>query len=146
MLGFTTNTSYTYNANQTSGSLTFKVVATYKSYNGLASAPATLNVKLQDDKTTINYSINYYCCQDETCDNTALIDTKKESGKSTTDSLTLSIDQIPLITPSANSNCTNEINKNKTGSTFTITNNGNPIDIYLKYKPKENIPSTPTTP
>ena len=146
LLGFTTNTSYTYNANQTSGSLTFKVVATYKSYNGLASAPATLNVKLQDDKTTINYSINYYCCQDETCDNTALIDTKKESGKSTTDSLTLSIDQIPLITPSANSNCTNEINKNKTGSTFTITNNGNPIDIYLKYKPKENIPSTPTTP
>lgn len=147
LLGFTTNTSYTYNAGETSGSLTFKVVATYKSYDGLASSPATLKVQLEEQsKKTVNYSINYYCCQDENCDNTTLLETKKESGESAEESLTISIDQLPTITPTAGSSCTSEINRSKTGSTFTVTSGGNPINIYLKYKSPATQDPAPSTP
>lgn len=141
LLGFTTATSYTYNT-QSSGNLTFKVIATYKSYSGLASDAATTSVKIENKpiQNTINYKIEYYCGD-------VLISgaTKNQSTTSTSTSININASQIPDINPKTydpQSLCSNSRDTTKTKSIFSITNNGI-IEIYYL---EDQQPPTPSTP
>ncbi len=141
LLGFTTATSYTYNT-QSSGNLTFKVIATYKNYSGLASDAATTSVKIENKpiQNTINYKIEYYCGD-------VLISgaTKNQSTTSTSTSININASQIPDINPKTydpQSLCSNSRDTTKTKSIFSITNNGI-IEIYYL---EDQQPPTPSTP
>ena len=56
-------TSYTYDASNKSGTLTFKVVATYESYNALASEAGSVSVKIEEETSNkeISYKVSYVC-------------------------------------------------------------------------------------
>lgn len=141
LLGFTTSTSYTYNT-QSNGNLTFKVIATYKSYSGLASEAATTSVKIENKPTTntINYKIEYYC--GDTLISGA---TKNQSTTSTSTSISINASQIPDINPKtydSQSLCSTSRDTTKTNSTFSITNNGT-IEIYYLEDQQQTTPSTP---
>ena len=57
LLGFTESTSFTKQLSNPYG--TYKVVATYQSYSGVNSGPAT--IKAEEKKVNIKYTIKYYC-------------------------------------------------------------------------------------
>ncbi len=149
LLGFTTSTSFKYSHKQTSGSLTFKVIATYKSYNALASSPATVTVpikeKVEEKEKNINYTVNYYCCQNENCDTAPLLGSEKMTASSKNTSITISYSQVAKYNVPANENCSNDVDTNKTGGSFNVSE-GSIIKIYYKYKNQTTPPTTPTTP
>lgn len=140
LLGFTTSTSFTYNT-ESSGNLTFKIIATYKSYSGLSSDAATTSVKIEDkpQQTTINYKVEYYCGD-------TLISGAIKNLTST--SSTINASQIPDINPKTydpQSLCNNSRDTTKTGTTFNITNNSIIKIYYLEdtTTPPQPTPSTP---
>jgi len=134
LLGFTTSTSYTYETKSTTN-LSFKVVATYKSYSGLSSEASTTTVKIENDNNhqeekpnppttnTITYKIEYYCGE-------TLLSSKTQSASSQSTSIKINASLIPDITPPESSGCSPSRDTEKTGSDFIISNNSNPIKIY----------------
>ncbi len=61
LLTFTTGTSYTYtikNSDIDSGQLTFKIIATYRSYSGAASDAASINVTIKSNNNSNNNNSN----------------------------------------------------------------------------------------
>lgn len=142
LLGFTTSTSYTYNT-QSSGNLTFKVIATYKSYSGLASDAATTSVKIEEKPTTntISYKIEYYC--GDTLISGA---TKNQTSTATT----INASQIPDINPKTydpQSICSGSRDSSKISATFNLTNNSVIKIYYLEdTTPTPNPTPDPTTP
>ncbi len=54
LIAFTEGTTYTYTNNNPYG--TYKVVATFKSYNGLESAPATFTLKEEEEKDNVSFT------------------------------------------------------------------------------------------
>ena len=136
LLGFTTSTSYTYST-QSSGSLTFKVVATYKSYSGLASDAASTTIKIEEKPTptTYNYQVEYYC-------GSTLI--QGATKNLTHQSSTINASQIPDINPKTydpQSLCTSSRDSSKISTTYNLTNN-NTIKIY--YLEDTTTPPNPT--
>lgn len=141
LLGFTTSTSYTYETKST-GNLSFRVIATYKSYSGLSSDAATTSIKADENKNeqpqnptnptthTITYKIEYYCGD-------TLLSTKTQSASSQSTTITINATLIPDITPPESSGCSSSRDTEKTGSSFTVSNNSNPIKIYYR----ENQPT-----
>ncbi len=145
LLGFTTNTTYVYNTNQKSGTLTFKVVATYKSYNALASSAATTKIQINNQQvekpttTNIKYSVNYFCCLNDDCSQNRQIGTKQFTSTSSSNSITINYQQVEPYQMQTDSTCINEINTTKTGTTFNVTN-GSTIEIYYKKKAETTQP------
>ena len=126
LLTFTTDTSYTYTLKSSdTGQLTFKVVASYRSYSGLSSEAATINVNVTKKETeTINYTINYYCGDNN-------FETKQGSKKLTDNETiaTITLSDIPTPTASIPDACENAIAE----YSKSVSNGGS---ISVKYTPK----------
>ena len=134
LLDFVTGTSYTFKTNNPY--TTYKVVATYKSYNGLASDAATFILKEPKKEetvkeTTINYNVTYHCLDNQ---NTQPI-TKERSATSKTDTLTITAqlkDTILAPKDITFTNCpTKTIDTTKTTITFPLTiKKGQLLNVY----------------
>ena len=126
LLTFTTDTNYTYALKSSdTGQLTFKVVASYRSYSGLSSEAATINVNIsKKEAETINYTINYYCGDNN-------FETKQGSKKLAENETiaTITLSDIPTPTASIPSACENAIAE----YSKSVSNGGS---ISVKYTPK----------
>ena len=139
LITFTTGTSYTYSTTQT-GNLTFKVIATYKSYSALASDAATTTVKIEATPTTspIKYIIEYYC-------GTKLLTSSEKTINSTTQTITINTKDLTSINPTnydPATTCTQSIDYQKTNQTFTVSNNSTIKIYYTEGANQNNNPST----
>ncbi|MBO5138964.1 MAG: transglycosylase domain-containing protein [Bacilli bacterium] len=135
LLDFVTETSYTFQTNNPY--TTYKVVATYQSYNGLTSDAATISLKEEKPKDpvtpttkTIKYKISYHCVDGKTPSTENTI-TKEREATSTTDTLTLT-SAIEKPTDVSFSQCfTKTIDTTKPKLSFPLTvKNGELINIY----------------
>lgn len=132
-------TSYTDN-NPGTGTVTYKVVATYESYSELASDAATVKVQPEEKPVSnnIKYTVEYYC------ENT-LLDTQSKTANSTTTTISLALSDLPPNTKGTG-NCTEEIDTTQSTKFPHSTSNGETIKVYYKMATTPTNPTTPTTP
>lgn len=132
-------TSYTDN-NPGTGTVTYKVVATYESYSELASDAATVKVQPEEKPVSnnIKYTVEYYC------ENT-LLDTQSKTANSTTTTISLALSDLPPNTKGTG-NCTEEIDTSQSTKFPHSTSNGETIKVYYKMATTPTNPTTPTTP
>lgn len=132
-------TSYTDN-NPGTGTVTYKVVATYESYSELASDAATVKVQPEEKPVSnnIKYTVEYYC------ENT-LLDTQSKTINSTTTTISLALPDLPPNTKGTG-NCTEEIDTSQSTKFPHSTSNGETIKVYYKMATTPTNPTTPTTP
>lgn len=136
LIDFVTETSYTFQTNNPY--TTYKVIATYQSYNGLASDAATTTLKkeenpkdpVQPTTKTIKYKISYHCVDGKAAssDNTL---TKEREGTSTTDTLTLTSAIEKPTDVSFNQCFSKTIDTTKPKLSYPLSvKNGDLINIY----------------
>lgn len=132
-------TTYT-DSNPGTGSATYKVVATYESYSGLASNPATVDVTLKEKPTnyTITYIVEYYCGENK-------LDTQTATASSTSSTIQLTLNELPANTQGTG-DCTNEIDTTNSTTLPHATKDKDLIKIYYKKSTTPTVPTTPTTP
>ncbi len=96
LLKVVNGTSYTYDATGKTGSLTFKVVATYESYDGLASEAASTTVQLKEEDEEMIFTINF------SCNNNTFVSKKvSKPNKNKETEITITETDLQSIRPSA---------------------------------------------
>ena len=121
LLGFTESTSFTKQLANPYG--TYKVVATYQSYNGVSSSPASFTLKETTPATTqLKYTIKYYCGSD-------LIEETSKTVETTSNSYLLKDSDIPNSGKLSSTSCT-AANRVVKGIQSAITNNATIEVVY----------------
>ena len=123
-------TTYT-DDNPGSGNVKYKIVATYESYNQLASDGTETTVKAEEETKTINYSVVYKCSSDSDV-------TIRKDAEIKGNTLSLTIDALvqDFTSKGYTTNC------QTTGATADKYTVGNGDTITVTFKPAET-PSTP---
>ena len=123
LLGFTESTSFTKQLSNPYG--TYKVIATYQSYSGVNSGPAT--IKAEEKKVDIKYTIKYYC-------DSTLLNTTNKSATSNSDGYYLNVGDIPDLDESTitSSGCKKDGRTLSNNIPGTIVNNSTITVTYSK--------------